>query len=411
MNEIIIYSGYRDLYQHIIDAIENKTSLMIWGDPGAGKTSIVKYISELIDYHLEVVMLSSKNQYSLNGIAVNKDDSEGIDENYVGHSMPDFIYNSRLALKKNGKNTVFLFDEINTADRFVLTLAYQFLQEHKAGNYEFNENDIVIATANYENTGGITESFPLPLANRVKHVYFKPTVDEWIQFYARDNIHPLLLSFFSKPENHKHFMNYNYEELAGETCKSFASPRSISALSKDLGLYFDKDNRRKHLEAAEKLNDYLLGITGDKKDDNPSISVSFLRQLIQSHVGTRLTAALSVWIQEGQYVVEPETFFNDHFNNKGDSEDAIINGVKNSADYFYVFTEMIGTYLRRLHLNKDISKEVSYYCNFLKDKFEKHQYIYGTSVILLKKHKIPLTGIDDEMINEIYNGFLDIAEF
>ena len=69
------------------------------------------------------------------------------------------------------------------------------------------------------------------------------------------------------------------------------------------------------------------------------------------------------------------------------------------------------TYLRRLHLTKEISKEVSYYCDFLKDKFEKHQYIYGTSVILLKKHKVPLTGLDSEMINEIYNSFLDIAEF
>ena len=111
----IVKSSYAELYGHILDGIENKKSIMIWGDPGIGKTSIIRYIAKLLDYHLELIILSSKSQYDVAGMPINVGKNE-IADNVVEYSMASFLYNSKRVFKEHKKNTIFLFDEINTAE-------------------------------------------------------------------------------------------------------------------------------------------------------------------------------------------------------------------------------------------------------------------------------------------------------
>lgn len=394
--DLIVKSSYAELYNHILDGIENKKSIMIWGDPGIGKTSIAYHISELLKYNLELVILSSKTQYDVAGMPINVD-GDDIAENIVKYSMPEFIYNSRKVFKETGKHTVFLFDEINTADRFTLAPAYQYLQERGVGNDKFHDNDIVIASGNYDNTGGLTEKMPLPLANRVKHIYLEVKAEDWIKIYAsKNNIHPLIVSFYQKAEHNRFFMNFNYEELNASECKSFASPRSIESMSDDLYTYFrnvkgenSTDNRSNIDFVRSKVKDYLIEDYYESRNSSSYNSIvyneSYLLALIQSHIGIEAGFKFYEWVELGSKLPSAEDFLD----NKIDDKNLVADLGDGLNDVFYIFANSICIHLKSIERSGgDPTKYLNRYVSFIDDNFGEVNFSYAVVVLIMIIYKI-----------------------
>lgn len=409
----IVKSSYAQLYLHILDAIENKKSVMIWGHPGIGKTSIIRHISKLMDYHLEMILLSTKTQYDVAGMAVNvaKDD---IADNVVSYSMASFLYNSRKVFKETGKNTVFLFDEINTAERFTLAPAYQFLQDRSVDGDKFHENDIVIASGNYEDTGGLTEKMPLPLANRVKHIYLEVTADEWIKIYAvHNNIHPLIISFLSNDANKKHFMNFDYEKLNASQCKSFASTRSLESLSDDLYTYYRNvagefnDNvelGRVRATVKDYLTVALYGEMSDSKYIKTMYTDDYLIGLIQSHIGVEAGADFYEWVKLGVLLPSPIDFLSGTI-----SEAETLKLINSNEDMIYIFANNICIYLKSLKdgdTNK--SKYINKYIKFIDDNFGKSIYSYCVVILIMCVYRIKFNYDEIDNIDYIFEIYSKI---
>lgn len=411
----IVKSSYAELYGHILDGIENKKSIMIWGDPGIGKTSIIRYIAKLLDYHLELIILSSKSQYDVAGMPINvgKDD---IADNVVEYSMASFLYNSKKIFKEHKKNTIFLFDEINTADRFTLAPAYQFLQERGIGDDKFHENDIIIASGNYDDTGGLTEKMPLPLAGRVKHIYLEVSADDWINIYAsRNNIHPLIISFFQKPDNNCHFMNFDYEALNASACKSFASPRTLDALSDDLYTLFRNKKSLtcgdEHIDGVRKsireyLMDSFIGQVNDQEYASKIYNNDYMLAMIQSHIGIDAGNAFYEWAVLGSKLPPVEDFFNGVLD-----EDKLVKDIGDGLnDLFYIFSNSACTYLKReSEKGSDVSEKLNKYIAFIKDNFSELNFTYAAVILVMVVYKIKFNHSKVNEIDSMFRAYKKVA--
>jgi len=129
-------------------------SIMIWGPPGIGKSSIVQQVGDELKLPVIDLRLSQLAPTDLRGLPVARD----------GHSEwypPDF-------LPREGEGILFL-DEFNMAVPAMQGIAQQLILDRKVGNYALPEGWLIWAAGNPKGQRVSTHEMPAPLANRFVH--------------------------------------------------------------------------------------------------------------------------------------------------------------------------------------------------------------------------------------------------
>ena len=129
-------------------------SIMIWGPPGIGKSSIVQQVGEELKLPVIDLRLSQLAPTDLRGLPVARD----------GHSEwypPEF-------LPREGEGILFL-DEFNMAVPAMQGIAQQLILDRKVGNYVLPEGWLIWAAGNPKGQRVSTHEMPAPLANRFVH--------------------------------------------------------------------------------------------------------------------------------------------------------------------------------------------------------------------------------------------------
>lgn len=153
-----------------------KLPLNLWGNAGIGKTELVKQVANELDYNLVVLHLATQDICDLIGIPREKN---GIQFWAVPNWLHDALENS----KKTGRPNLFHLDEFNRGSRFVLAAMLPFLIEGKMHTHCIGPKDAVIASCNPANEKyEVNEIIDEALLNRLGHVIFKPTHDEYINY-------------------------------------------------------------------------------------------------------------------------------------------------------------------------------------------------------------------------------------
>ena len=98
-----------------------QSSLMIWGAPGIGKSSVVQAVAEKNNFELIDLRISQLAPTDLRGLPVPN-------EKTASWVSPDF-------LPTEGKGILFL-DEINMAPPAVQGIAQQLILDRRVGSYE-----------------------------------------------------------------------------------------------------------------------------------------------------------------------------------------------------------------------------------------------------------------------------------
>lgn len=198
------------LKESLNSLIDLKVPVFIWGNPGIGKSSIVKQIAEQRQMEFIDLRLSLLDPTDLRGIPF----FEGETRSAVW-AKPEFLPPS------NSLNEGILFlDEINSAPPTIQAAAYQLILDRKIGEYSLPINYSVVAAGNYETDRGITYKMPAPLANRFVHLYFDLHFEEWKLWAYENKIDEKIISYLSyKPDN-----LFTFDAKSNQ--KSFATPRS-----------------------------------------------------------------------------------------------------------------------------------------------------------------------------------------
>ena len=178
-------------------------SVMIWGAPGIGKSSIVGQLATVNKHEFIDVRLSQLAPTDLRGLPVPNDG--------VTHwSAPDF-------LPRGGKGILFL-DEINMATPSMQGVAQQLILDRKVGSYYVPDGWFIWAAGNRKEDRAGVFDMPAPLANRFIHLEVSPAIESFRQYAFTTGISEKLIGFLAFRSDLLHKMTPN--EVA------WPSPRS-----------------------------------------------------------------------------------------------------------------------------------------------------------------------------------------
>ena len=197
------------------------------GKPGVGKTAITERLATdngLRYMDLRLSMMAEEDMMI-----------PTIKDGVIYNSVPEW------AIEANKQPTLVVFEELNRATLPVRNASLQILLEKRIGiNFKFNKNVYFMATGNLgEEDGTDIEDFDSALNNRLIHVNFTMSVDEWCEGYANEKVHPIVVQFLkNRPEEF-----YKFTE-----CSAYATPRSWTffsdLLKQEMGMIIDIDKIR-----------------------------------------------------------------------------------------------------------------------------------------------------------------------
>jgi hypothetical protein len=224
--------------------------LYITAKPGVAKSAIARSIAQKMGFRYLDIRLSMVDETDV-GLYPNVSEVESTTGKI---KCLDFVV-PRWAIESNKQPTIIHFEELNRAQQSVRNAALQILLERQIGmDFEFNENVLMISSGNLgdeDNTD--VEEFDAALNNRLIHYKHTLSLDEWIEGFANENVHRMVVSYLkSHPE-------YLYK--TSDNTQAYATPRSWTFLS-----------------------DFIIANYG--KDSSPREFLQTLKEVASSYVGT-----------------------------------------------------------------------------------------------------------------------------
>lgn len=159
-----------------------KLSLMIWGPPGIGKSSIVAQTAAQHGLECIDLRLSQLAPTDLRGLPVARD----------GRSRwypPEFLPTA-------GRGVLFL-DEINLAPPTMQGMAQQLILDRRVGSYVVPEGWLIWAAGNRDEDAAAVFEMPAPLANRFLHVEVAPDLASFKAYALERGLSEELVAFLS----------------------------------------------------------------------------------------------------------------------------------------------------------------------------------------------------------------------
>lgn len=208
--------------------------LFLTAEPGVAKSAIMRRIAEKLGFQYFDIRLSMVDEIDVGLFPYRNEmeiDLEDGDDNttkkiisVMSYAIPEWAY---LA---NQRPTIIHFEELNRAPLAVRNAALQILLERAIGTtFKFNSNVYMVSSGNLgEMDGTDIEEFDRALNNRLIHYKHSLTLPEWIEDFATENVHPVIINFLKS--NEEHFL-HSYDEKRSKNQESYATPRSWTFLS------------------------------------------------------------------------------------------------------------------------------------------------------------------------------------
>ena len=195
--------------------------LNITSKPGVAKSAIGRAIADKMEFRYMDIRLSMVDETD-GGLYPNVSEVE------VGGKMVkclDFVV-PRWAIEANKQPTIIHFEELNRASQQVRNAALQILLERQIGtDFKFNDNVLMMSSGNLGDEDGTdVEEFDNALNNRLIHIQHTLGVDEWLEGFAVEKCHPMVVSYIKSHPEHM------YKDPT-ENAKGYATPRSWTMLS------------------------------------------------------------------------------------------------------------------------------------------------------------------------------------
>jgi len=182
--------------KHLQSLVRNniKTSVMLWGAPGIGKSSIVKAVSSSNDMEMVDLRLNQLAPTDIRGLPY-------VSEGVARFAPPSF-------LPQSGKGILFL-DEINLAAPVVMSTAMQLVLDRKVGDYVVPDNWFIIAAGNRVEDRAAVSQMPAPLTNRFLHFTVEADLASWKEYALTSGVEEKIISFLTFRPELLHSFNKN----------------------------------------------------------------------------------------------------------------------------------------------------------------------------------------------------------
>ena len=234
--ELIETVGPNMLKSLIRRSVEVKLPLMIWGQPGIGKSDTVSQVAQelgrpLIDIRLPLLeptdmrgipYLADIKTYDKDGNLVTDDHNLPITEKEFRWSPPSDLPRDAMS------NALVFYDEISAATPSVQAATYQIILNRRIGNYQLPEKVAIVAAGNRVKDRGVAYNMPSALRNRFVHTTLEVNAEDWREWAVMNRIHRHVVGYIGFAGG-----DLNTFESQGDS-EAFATPRSWSMVSRFL---------------------------------------------------------------------------------------------------------------------------------------------------------------------------------
>lgn len=202
--------------QDIRALFEMDQPAMLWGPPGAGKTDVIGQLAQAVDADLTTAQLSQFGDVDLRG---------------VPHVIEGLTHWARPAIwprDPNRRHILFL-DEFDRAHTSVANAALQIILHRRIGEHALPANTYVCAAGNGSTDRIGTNKLSSANANRLSHLYCRPSVPAWCDWATGAAIDPVLVAFArfrSVDDKGRDLFETAAKPLDGE--HAFLSPRTLT---------------------------------------------------------------------------------------------------------------------------------------------------------------------------------------
>ncbi|MDA9715549.1 MoxR family ATPase [Bacteroidota bacterium] len=169
-------------------------SIMIWGAPGIGKSSVVSSVAKKNDLKFIDVRLSQLAPTDIRGLPEPRD---GISY----WCPPEF-------LPQSGSGILF-FDELNMAPPAIQGIAQQLILDRQVGSYKVPDNWYIWSAGNRKEDHAAVFDMPAPLSNRFFHLEISTGLNEFKSFAMQNQIDDRIISFLNFRPNLLHKVDKN----------------------------------------------------------------------------------------------------------------------------------------------------------------------------------------------------------
>ena len=223
--------------------------LFLLSKPGIGKSAMMRSIAKKLNFSYIDLRLSMIDETDIGLYPRVKKENK---EEYLYHITP---YWAKLA---NQRPTIIHFEELNRTSLNVRNAALQILLERQIGPFfNFNENVYLVSSGNLGDKDDTdVEEFDKALDGRLIQIFHDLTLEEWIDYYAKENIHQTIVDFLIL--NRKYY--YQYPSTSSRY-RAYASPRSWTFLSDFIKKNYGNDSESDLF--IKFLMKYGYGFVGD----------------------------------------------------------------------------------------------------------------------------------------------------
>ncbi len=218
--DISIYTPER----HMKACIEADIPVFLHGKPGEGKSSRV----EALDPNAQVLEINLLPVEDLSGMVV-------CDNGTLEKKKPMWLTRlEETCAKEPNKNHILFLDELTNAMPVVQGLAYSLVLDRTVGNtWKLPQNVRIVAAGNSTEDSIAATEIPEPLVDRFAHVKVETDIHQWLEWAAKNDIHPAIMSYLA--ENHE--MAFKCQENG----KIVTTPRTWERASNQLWYSYNLD--------------------------------------------------------------------------------------------------------------------------------------------------------------------------
>lgn len=164
------------LFKLLYGLYHTKVPVMIWGNPGGGKTSTVKFLGQILDVPTAIRSGNKSDPTDFSGIPYlsGKDGEDRV----LYFSEPKYV-----RIMKNNPNGILFFDEITTCSPMIQVALLSIIQDCQFGEFEIPKTIFRVAAGNYNNITG-THNMSLALMNRFCHIFYDMNIDFFIDGFV-----------------------------------------------------------------------------------------------------------------------------------------------------------------------------------------------------------------------------------
>jgi len=171
-----------EAYLTTLVGLQVRLSVMIWGAPGVGKSSVVAQVARTAGLGFTDLRLGQLAPTDLRGLPVAE---HGVARWYP----PEFLPTS-------GAGVLFL-DEINMAPPTLQGIAQQLILDRRVGSYTVPDGWFIWAAGNRKEDRASVFDMPAPLANRFVHLEVEPHLESFRSYAVAHGLHEQIVAFLS----------------------------------------------------------------------------------------------------------------------------------------------------------------------------------------------------------------------